>query len=128
MRYTSYVSPSTERTDLTTSLTRKATKAEGIDWGAKARAAGFTVKVKDYGGTGGVIVSLTKTFAPGDTDAYIDTENEANFLLWEVPVVAYGSKWGSTSDGVGGHAALTSGNFELLQSGISKRFALGAVA
>jgi len=106
---------------------RRATKMGGFTWAADARAEGFTVAVHDHGGTGGVVISLTKVFAPDDTDAYIDAENAAQFLLAEVPKVAYGSTWGSTSDGVGGHAALTTGFFILNASGVSKRFAHGAV-
>lgn len=117
---------STKEHDMSTIAgTRKPTKAEGAAFAVEARNRGFGVRVKDYGGTGGVVLELSTTFAPGDANDYVTIENIAWALLSGVPRVAYGSTWGSTSDGVGGHAALVSGRFVLATSGVSKRFANG---
>lgn len=111
---------------MSTTTSRKATKSEGADWASTARTAGFTPRYRDHGGhAGSGVIEVECTFAPGDRDAYIAAEVNAGYLLREVPRVSYGSTWGSTSDGVGGHAALTSGVFHLCVSGVSKRFGTG---
>lgn len=69
------------------------------------------------------IVELTRTFEPGNSAEYVKTEGAAFALLRDVPRSYPGSTWGSTSDGVGGHAALASGNFHLCVSGVSATFA-----
>lgn len=99
-----------------------ATKATGTDWARRARAAGFTVRTS----CAGVVAELACTFPAGDHNAYLTALTAAQALLAEVPVTSPGTTWGSTSDGVGGHAALHSGLFELLKSGCSKRFTSGA--
>lgn len=106
---------------MSTSTIRKATKSDGAAWAAEARAAGFTPSYRRD------VIELECTFAPNDRDAYIRAEVEAGYLLRDVPRVTYGTTWGSTSDGVGGHAALTSGRFHLCVSGVSKRFGSGVV-
>jgi hypothetical protein len=98
-------------------------KAAGVAWAARARAAGFTVRTSD--GYDGDVVTLHRTFTPGDSRAYIVAESEALSLMSGVPVVGPTTTWGTTSDGVGGHAGMTRGYVEILRSGVSKRFASG---
>jgi len=121
--------PPTEGTPTMTITARKATAADGKAWAADALNEGVTaIAYRDYGGTGGVVLEVRVDFTPGDLDGYVAAENLASFVMSEVPTVAYGSRWGTTSDGVGGHSGLTSGSMVLLQSGVSKRFAKGATS
>ena len=82
------------------------------------RDSGFVWDVSDYSS----VVSISSVIPQDDLDAYVRTENTAFRIFDYVPQTAAGSVWGSTSDGVGGHVAVTTGNFELHKSGISKRF------
>lgn len=108
---------------------RKPVIADGKAWAAEALAEGVSsISFRDHGGMGGVVIEIVVDFAAGDLDAYIAAENLASLFMAEVPVVAYGSRWGTTSDGVGGHAGLHAGRMSLLQSGVSKRFAQGAAS
>lgn len=95
------------------------TKEAGREWAAKARAEGFRVS------GGGGVLTLSREFEAGDRDAYVATECAAFSLICEAPTVGPGSTWGSTSDGIGGHVALSSGSFTLKRSGVSKNFAAG---
>lgn len=69
------------------------------------------------------VIEVSRTFEAGNSAEYIKTEGAAFALLRDVPRSYPGSTWGSTSDGVGGHAALTSGRFHLCVSGVSATFA-----
>jgi hypothetical protein len=95
------------------------TRAGGAAFAAEAKSAGFRASGRNG------IVSVSLTFPAGDRDAYFAAENAARSLLYSVPTTRAGSTWGSTSDGVGGHAALQSGRFVLNVSGVSKNFAAG---
>lgn len=94
---------------------------------AEVADAGFKVEVKNFGGTGGAVLTLTTTFPAGDHAAYVKADMDAAHLMSAVKVVDYGATWGTTSDGVGGHAGLTDGYYLLNKSGVSKRF-VAAVA
>ena len=100
--------------------------AAGREFAAKALALGFTIEVKDHGGEGGCVLTISKSFTPGDAAAYVSVDGDASHLIHSVPVVSYGSTWGTTSEGVGGHAGLTGGYYRLNRSGVSKRFATAA--
>jgi hypothetical protein len=102
--------------------TRKATAADGKAWAAEARAAGATVSF--HGGT----LTVRVAFTPGDVDEFVAAEALAHDAIAEAPTTRNGSVWGTTSDGVGGHIALTSGRFKLKASGVSKRFGAGVLA
>lgn len=86
---------------------------------AAAKADGFTVT---FGRQSDSVVTVEKTFTPGDTAAYLDAGVVAYRLLGMCPAVSAGTTWGTTSDGVGGHAGLTGGYYRLSKSGVSKRF------
>lgn len=103
-------------------MTFSPTIEDGKKFAQEARSQGFSVT-----GNGGVI-KLHATFTPHDNAAFCGLENCAMSLLIDAPSVTPGSIWGSTSDGVGGAAALHSGKFTLCASGLSKRFVKGAVS
>jgi hypothetical protein len=107
---------------MATTTTYRATKADGTAWAADARAAGFRPIYRND------VIEVETSFTPGDANAYMAAESAATALLRVVPRVTYGTTWGSTSDGVGGHAALTSGQFYLAVSGVSRRFGSGVAA
>ena len=69
----------------------------------------------------GGILTVTKRFTPCDNHAYVCTEGDAYSIVGMLKQTEPGSTWGSTSDGIGGHVALQSGNFILNKSGGSKR-------
>lgn len=75
---------------------------------------GFVVKVT-------LCLGLYRNFTPGDCDQYCETESDALCLLHKAPLKG-GSVWGSTSDGIGGAIALSSGRAEFKKSGTGKRW------
>lgn len=81
-----------------------------------AHAAGFHVSVKPG------LVTIRATFEPGDRDAYVAFDGDAEGLLAGVPTVTSGSTWGTDSASVGGYAGLNGGYYRLQKSGVSKRF------
>lgn len=85
----------------------------------EARAAGFKVELN---GRLGDLVTISKTFEAGDSAAYITTDSDASRILSLAPMLYPGTVWGSDSASVGGHAALTTGQYHLSKSGVSKRF------
>jgi hypothetical protein len=85
------------------------------EWMAKVRKDGYSVSVR------GSIVALSKSFAPGDTDAFVDCDMMAGGYLCELPQTQPGSMWGTDGGSVGGAVALKSGHFSINRSGISKR-------
>lgn len=93
---------------------------------AKTQAASFVDKAKEYGFTWdvshGTVVTVHKAFGANDAHAYIAAETDAYSILHHAPMLYPGTTWGTTSDGVGGHAGLTGGYFRLSKSGVSKRF------
>jgi len=114
---------------MTSSTRRKPTLADGKAWATEALNAGVSrIAYRDHGATGGVVIEIGIDFLAGDASEYAAAENLANAFMSEVPVVAYGSRWGTTSDGVGGHAGMSVGEMTLLMSGVSKRFATGATS
>lgn len=76
---------------------------------------GFTLEVR------GGVLTVTKRFTPCDNHAYVCTEGDAYSIVGMLKQTEPGSTWGSTSDGIGGHVALQSGNFILNKSGGSVR-------
>lgn len=88
--------------------------------------AQFVAKCKDYGFSfavkGESVVTVSKQFVAGNSEAYCDAENEAFNIMALCPRTQLGSQWGTTSDGIGGHVGLTGGYMTLNKSGVSKRF------
>lgn len=62
------------------------------------------------------IVTIQKTFTPGDKDAYVDCEIDSYELMSLVPLTG-GSTWGTDSASVGGYAGLNGGYYRLNKSG-----------
>ena len=79
------------------------------------RAAGFGWSVRD------TIVTVSKTFTPGDRDAFVECDVTAPHLLSLVPRSSAGSTWGTDGGSVGGMIALENGRFVLNRSGCNKR-------
>lgn len=82
---------------------------------ATVTSRGFTIHVKPG------LVTIKASFAPNDRSAYVAHDMDAYGLLAMLPTTASGSVWGTTSDGVGGHAGLVGGYYRLSKSGVSKR-------
>jgi hypothetical protein len=71
----------------------------------------------------GTVVTVRGSFPPGDKDAYVKIENDANQILAMFKQVRPGSVWGSDSGSVGGAVALEKGIFVLNKSGVEKALA-----
>jgi hypothetical protein len=69
----------------------------------------------------GSILTVSKSFTPGDLDAYVNIEGDCYGILDMLHTTSAGSVWGSTSDGVGGHVAVTDGYYVINKSGGDKR-------
>lgn len=62
------------------------------------------------------IVTIQKTFTPGDKDAYVACDIDAYELISLVPLNG-GSVWGTDSASVGGYVGLSNGYYRLNKSG-----------
>jgi len=80
---------------------------------------GFRVALRSFGSRGAQVVEVTT--APGTAQAYMLADSRAHSLLGQLPRPYPGTVWGSTSGSVGGHAALTSGDYHLCVSGVGSR-------
>jgi hypothetical protein len=83
---------------------------------AACNEAGFTYSTKPG------LVSVRRSFTPGDAATYCTCDNMGPRLLSLVPIVAAGSVWGTDGATVGGAVALRDGHYRLTVSGASKRF------
>lgn len=82
---------------------------------ALANKTGFSIAVR------GSVVTVHKTFTPGDKTAYTNAEGDANSILGMMRMVEPGSVWGTDGGSVGGHIGLMGGYMTLNKSGGSKR-------
>ena len=80
-----------------------------------AKADGFTPVIKTSS-----VVAITKSFTPGDKDAFTDCDMTAPSLLDQLGARG-GSVWGTDGGSVGGAIALNNGRFTLSVSGVPKR-------
>jgi len=62
------------------------------------------------------IVTISKTFAPGDLKAFAICDSEAFSLLTLVPLKG-GSVWGTDGGSIGGYVAVQNGKYVLNKSG-----------
>ena len=69
------------------------------------------------------VVTVERTFAPGDTRAYGLAERDCLAVLTRFPVTGPGTTWGTDSGSVGGHVGLTGGYCRMHTSGVSVRVA-----
>lgn len=67
------------------------------------------------------VFRATKTFTPGDLDAYTKADSEWYSFVTLIDRTRPGSIWGSTSDGIGGYVAHKNGFYQINMSGGSKR-------
>lgn len=88
---------------------------------AECREAGFEVS------GGGGVVTISKSFTPGDRAAYVECDMTGPLLLCQVPKTGPGSTWGTDGGSIGGHAGLVGGYYRLKASGCSKRFTAALV-
>jgi hypothetical protein len=92
---------------LTANITRDYNAATG-EWDGKAIDATITAEA---------------TFKPGDKTAYMLAESRCNEVLRYFKMVRPGTRWGTTSDGVGGADGLAEGVCRLHLSGAEMRLA-----
>lgn len=67
------------------------------------------------------VVCIAKSFAPGDTQAFVDCDAQAYDILGMAPLKG-GSVWGTDGGSVGGYVAVRNGQYVLNKSGTGKRF------
>lgn len=90
---------------------------------AEARAAGLHVTVN----RNHTVVTVEGPSTPNDLADFTSAMATARSILRHVRMVRPGTTWGTTTDGVGGHAGLTGGYVRLSKSGIEKRVATALV-
>jgi hypothetical protein len=84
----------------------------------------FLESCKQHGWTPsirGSVVSIAKSFTPGDTQAFVDCDAMAYYLLAMVHLKG-GPIWGTDGGSVGGYVAVKNGQYVLNKSGNGKRF------
>lgn len=82
-----------------------------------AREGGFHVSTRS-----GSVVTVHKTFTPGDAKAFCEAEGLANSILGKLPVLrSQSSVWGTDGASIGGAGSLQKGYFTLHKSGVQKR-------
>ena len=70
------------------------------------------------------VITIQKTFSPGDNDTFIQCDMFACSTLGLVPVrKGSSSMWGTDGGSIGGAMALQNGRFQMNVSGVQKRFA-----
>lgn len=69
----------------------------------------------------GKILTISKTFTPGDMDAFVKCDSEYYGIISQLPRARPGSDWGTDGGGVGGYFAHKSGQFTMSRSGGSIR-------
>jgi hypothetical protein len=79
-----------------------------------AKKEGFSVEVR------GEILTISKTFTPGDKDAFVSCDMMYSTVLDKLPQTSAGSTWGTDGGGVGGMVAINNGHFKMNKSGGSK--------
>lgn len=87
-------------------------------------ATEFVDKCKELGFTftvGNTIVSVHKSFTPGDLNAFVECDMNGPFLLMRLKMTQPGSVWGTDGGSVGGQVAVNNGRYTLNKSGIGKR-------
>lgn len=94
----------------TTSKTMKAAR----QFVAAARAYGWRISSREN------VVTITKSFRPGDENAFRHLDGEWYGILSVVPARG-GSVWGTDGSGVGGYSAILHGVFTMNVSGVSGR-------
>jgi hypothetical protein len=91
---------------------------------AKQQAENFVNACKKYGFNFEAkvsVVTITKSFTPGDKEAFTELDMINSNVLALVPLKG-GSVWGTDGGSIGGYSALKSGQFRMNKSGDGSRF------
>lgn len=88
---------------------------------AAARAGGWSWSVR------GAVVTIAKSFTPGDRVAFSNADSEAYGILSLAPLSG-GSVWGTDGGSVGGAVGLEGGYYRLNKSGSTGKRFLSALA
>lgn len=91
------------------------TKESTLVFVQRVRSAGFDLSAH------GCVVTISRSFSPGDTSAFVDCDMVAGTYLSELPATSSGSTWGTDGGSIGGAVAVKTGRFSLNRSGISKK-------
>jgi hypothetical protein len=93
--------------------------------GSKEAAQLFVEKAAKYGFHWSVslsgVVTVKKSFAPGDKDAYVGCDMMGPSVLDYAPGSG-GSIWGTDGGSIGGMSGLNGGYYKLNKSGVNKNF------
>jgi len=92
-----------------------AAKAKAVKLLETAEKLNWSVDVR------GGVLCITKHFAVGNMDDFVECDMEYYEVLSLLPSTEPGSVWGTDGGGVGAIGALKSGIFEMKKSGGSKR-------
>jgi hypothetical protein len=85
----------------------------------RAKAKECNLSVSSHKG----VVTINGKFTPGDKDAYMKMEADANTVLGMFRQTRLGSVWGTDSSSVGGYVGMTKGYVLLHKSGVEMRLA-----
>tara|TARA_R110000868_G_scaffold12456_7_gene59546 strand:+ start:14529 stop:14840 length:312 start_codon:yes stop_codon:yes gene_type:complete len=91
--------------------------ALALNFKTKVAELGFVFQISESGS----IVSVHKSFEKGNTDEFVKCDMNGPFLISLVPSNG-GSVWGTDGGSVGGHSAVTNGNYYLKVSGAKASF------
>jgi hypothetical protein len=94
--------------------TKTSPKNAAHEFVALCRDGGWQIRIKSDS-----VVSIAKSFAPNDRDAFVSCDADYYHILTALPHRG-GSMWGTDGGSVGGYVALTNGRFEMNLSGVSK--------
>jgi hypothetical protein len=100
--------------DQTMNATKTSPKNAANEFAALCRDGGWKIRIKTD-----TVVSISKSFAPNDREAFLDCDMDYHHILTTLPHRG-GSMWGTDGGSVGGYVALTNGHFEMNLSGVSK--------
>ena len=99
-----------------TTITRKPTPTETAQKIIEtADRLGYSIQVS------GRVMSISKTFAPNDREAFVECDGTYYDVLSLLPRTEAGSDWGTDGSGIGGAVAMREGFFKMNRSGGSKR-------
>jgi hypothetical protein len=96
-----------------------------------ADAAALATRIRQLAATLGAtvtaipsgVVTVRADFTPGDLAGYVSAEDACATVIAQVPQTGPGSTWGTTSDTVGGYAAVRTGVCRIKMSGVPRRLA-----
>jgi hypothetical protein len=90
-------------------------KQQALEFIQEAQKHGFSIEATNS------VVRISKSFAPGDTEAFTYCDMFAYSVLSKAPLKG-GSIWGTDGASVGGAIGLRDGHFILNKSGSGSRF------